>query len=165
MSRSDAEIIERRRTVLRVSLFFVILGTMPFYLLGFVLWGTTPDRQASVQLTTQAPQDTPISNTATNTLSATNTLAPLPTSAPLGPTPGQFFPPVIVPTNTFVPVIIPTATPAPTLTPFPTNTPPPTNTEVIVIPTFTPVPTNTDPPPPTAELPTPLPPPSDTPEA
>lgn len=143
MSQADIEIIERRRTFIRVGLFFVIIGTMPFYLLGFILWGTTPDKRAPQAVPTS--QATPIRNTETNTPFPTNTFAALPTLLPLGPTPGQFIPPpVIVRTNTPIPpVFIPTSTLAPTITPFPTNTPLPTNTDVITIPTFTPIPTST----------------------
>ncbi len=155
MSQSDIEIIERRRTFIRVGLFFVIIGTMPFYLLGFILWGTTPDPRAESQITTQPPQNTPIGNPTTTTPRPTLTLLPVSTLSPLGPTPGQFIPPpVIVRTNTPPPVFIPTSTTAPTLTAFPTATPFPTNTNIPVIPTFTPIPPASD---------TPLPPPSDTP--
>lgn len=143
MSQADIEIIERRRTFIRVGLFFVIIGTMPFYLLGFILWGTTPDRNAPQAAPTS--ENTPIRNTETNTPLPSNTFITLPTTSPLGPTPGQFNPPpVIIRTNTPPPVFIPTSTFAPTITPFPTNTPLPTNTQVITIPTFTPEPTATD---------------------
>lgn len=160
MSQADIEIIERRRTFIRVGLFFVIIGTMPFYLLGFILWGTTPDKRAPQVAPTS--QTTPIRNTETNTPFPTNTLLPLSTLSPLGPTPGQFNPPpVIIRTNTPIPpVFIPTSTFAPTITPLPTDTPLPTNTEVITIPTFTPVPTDTPPPTPTPDI---LLPPTDTP--
>lgn len=155
MSQSDIEIVERRRTFIRVGLFFVIIGTMPFYLLGFILWGTTPDPQAETRIPTQTPQTTPIGNPTTTTPRPTLTLLPVSTLSPLGPTPGQFIPPPIIRTNTpLPPVFIPTSTIAPTLTPFPTATPFPTNTNVPVIPTFTPIPPASD---------TPLPPPSDTP--
>ncbi len=165
MSQADIEIIERRRTFIRVGLFFVIIGTMPFYLLGFILWGTTPDKNAP--RTAPTSESTPIRNTETNTPLPSNTFVTLPTTSPLGPTPGQFVPPpVIIRTNTPPPVFIPTSTLAPTITPFPTNTPLPTNTEFIPIPTFTPVPTNT-PPPTETPLPTATPdvllPPTDTP--
>ncbi|MCL4252412.1 MAG: hypothetical protein KJ043_01370 [Anaerolineae bacterium] len=143
MSQADIEIIERRRTFIRVGLFFVIIGTMPFYLLGFILWGTTPDRNAPQAAPTS--ESTAIRNTETNTPLPSNTFITLPTTSPLGPTPGQFNPPpVIIRTNTPPPVFIPTSTFAPTITPFPTNTPLPTNTQVITIPTFTPEPTATD---------------------
>ncbi len=143
MSQSDIEIVARRRTMIRVGLFFVIIGTLPCYLLGFILWGTSPDRQAATQATF-TPQVTAIFGTATNTSPATLTLLPVSTLSPLGPTPGQFIPPrIIVRTNTPPPVFIPPATAAPTLTPFPSNTPFPTNTDLPVIPTFTPAPTET----------------------
>ncbi|MDX2079104.1 MAG: hypothetical protein SFZ02_21925 [bacterium] len=155
MSQSDIEVVARRRTFIRVGLFLVIVGTMPLYLIGFVLWGTSPDPKAPTQLT-QAPLTTPLgNNTATSTTRATLTLLPVSTLSPLGPTPGQFIPPpILVRTNTPPPVFIPTSTTAPTLTPFPTVTPFPTNTDLPVIPTFTPIPPASD---------TPLPPPSDTP--
>ena len=166
--------ISRRRTFVRVGLFVVILGTMPFYVLGFILWGTASDADAGSETTIATATNTAIGE---NEASAT----PLDTSTPivfatidqLRSTPLQYNPPVVIPTNP--PAIIPTSTNAPTLTLFPTNTPVPqaTNTEAPTdvplptdteIPTEIPLPTNTEIPT-EAPLPspTPLPPPSDTP--
>lgn len=139
-----------RTTTIRAVLFMVIMGTLPFYILGFALWATAPDPDApdgedTIDLT--QPTNTPLGQgddlTEEPTLRPTST--PFPTLPPLDDTPEQFIPirPTFRPTNTQV--IIPTSTPFPTFTPLPTNTPLPT-----------------EPPPPTL---TPLPPASDTPTA
>lgn len=181
----------RRQTLLRTIFFLIILGTLPFYLLGFILWGTAPDRSAQTVLRTPTPTHTPIGGEAITATDPPATWTPRPTFTPggLGPTPGQFIPPPVVPTRFLspTPMFIPTSTDAPTLTPFPTNTPvplptstplpPPTNTPLppptntpAPLPTNTPVPlpTNTPVPLPTntpasPEQPTPLLPPTDTP--
>ncbi|MEQ8675718.1 MAG: hypothetical protein RLP44_20395 [Aggregatilineales bacterium] len=143
------ESMDRRRTVVRSVLFMIILGTLPLYILGFVLWGTASDSNAQDSGdVTQQPliTNTPLGQgevSATTTLRPTST--PISTLPPLLNTPNQSFPTAaFFPTNTPV-IFIPTSTTAPTLTPFPTNTIVPTNTTV-----------------PQATL-TPLPPPSDTP--
>lgn len=131
------EAIERRRNLLRVILFLIILGTLPFYLLGFWLWGTAPDPNAPDGPTeeTLVITNTPIGSNPTETPRLLPTTTPRPTStdwSPLRPTPPQFIPPTsfILPTAYIPPTqfILPTATSAPTLTPLPTNTPPPTIT-------------------------------------
>ena len=38
--------VERRRRNLRIVLFAIILGTLPLYCLGFLLWGTSPQQNA-----------------------------------------------------------------------------------------------------------------------
>jgi hypothetical protein len=175
----DAPQSDRRRTVLRSVFFFIIVGTLPFYLLGFILWGTAPDNSQR-NITPIVSTQTPIGGDVTPTTPPA-TWTPRPTNTPLsglGPTPGQFIPPVI-PTQfpTLTPfVVIPTGTPAPTLTPFPTNTPLPLPTETpLPLPSDTPrpQPTNTSQPTNTPQpLPTntsagddgPLLPPSDTPQ-
>lgn len=165
--RQSIEAIERRRRVLRTILFLIIIGTFPFYCLGFYLWGTSPASR-STAAETITPTWTPIGSDLlrpTNTFEPTITPLFSPTAlGPLQPTPPQFLPPVSVasptpqfffPTATFV--TIPTSTTAPSLTPFPTFTPLPSNTPP-PIPTNTPLPTNTE-----APTNTPLPPPTDTP--
>lgn len=162
------EAMERRRRAIRIILFVIILGTLPFYCAGFVLWGTARTRSSTDNLTL-----TPGTPTAT----MTSTIPGLPTSvplfltaslnSPLQPTPLQFFTPIgggsVFSTATPTLFFIPTSTFAPSLTPFPSNTPVPlpTNTPIpfptetpISIPTNTPVPLPTD---------TPVPPPTDTP--
>ncbi len=155
MDYQNFRAIERRRRFLRIGLFLVILGTLPFYCAGFVLLGTAgrgETRRAGTATPTFTPigQDSPATGTLPPTL---DFLATATQFSPLRPTPLQFNPPPVFPTATFffppTTVFIPTATFAPTLTPFPTSvpptfTPPPTLTPV---PTFTPLPT--DPPPPT----------------
>ena len=168
--------ISQRRTFVRVGLFIVILGTMPFYVLGFILWGTASDANAGSEVGTITATNTAIGdNEASATPIDTNTPIVFATIDQLQSTPLQFNPPVVVPTNP--PAIIPTSTNAPTLTLIPTNTPVPqaTNTDIPLptnteIPTDIPLPTNTEIPtdiplPTNTEIPLPtlLPPPSDTP--
>ncbi len=147
------EAVERRRRWLRIGLFVIILGTLPFYALGFILWGTAPRHAgaistplasltpigAGVTVTAGLPTFTPMSLTMTS-------------SSPLLPTPLQFVPLPALPTVTpfgALPttVFIPTSTLAPSLTPFPTLT---------AAPTLTPIPafTNTPLPPLPTETPT-----------
>jgi type VI secretion system secreted protein VgrG len=134
---------------IRVILFVIILATLPFYCLGFILWGAAP---AAVV----APRETATATLPPNTRLPSST--PLPTSeslpfitatsiSPLQPTPIQFFPPGggvnPLPPTSFIPptqVIIPTSTPAPTLTPVPSQTPIPqaTSTTIPIFPTDTP---------------------------
>ncbi len=141
-----------RRRSLRIVLFLVILATVPFYCVGFLLISLPPER------VTPTPQATgtlpPAGRTATPTLLPTSiplqSVTPL---SPLLPTPGQFNPgqvvvppPVFFPTLTpFVPPTIPIPTAAPTLTPFPTLEPPPqpTATTISIFPTDTETPTAT----------------------
>ncbi|GAB4527058.1 MAG: hypothetical protein OHK0046_44500 [Anaerolineae bacterium] len=154
MRSETAEAILRRRTLVRTILFLVILGTLPFYLLGFILWGTAQDPNAPEATNTPPATNTitGLDATATNPL-VTSTPRPTETQAePLPPT----SPPFTIPTRflSATPTLfIPTSTTAPTLTPpVPTDTP-------------TPTPTNTDVPPQPTEIPT-LPllePPTDTP--
>jgi hypothetical protein len=123
---------ESRRRNLRIGLFVIILATLPFYCIGFILWAAAP--QTSGVRATSTPTLPPATREPTSTLAATVTLPPFvtPTSlGPLQPTPGQFFTPgtnitpILPPTSTPPPVFIPSSTPAPTLTPIPqpTNTP------------------------------------------
>jgi len=39
MSYTTIEAIEKRRRAIRIVLFIIVLGTLPFYCAGFVLWG------------------------------------------------------------------------------------------------------------------------------
>ncbi|XWX03110.1 thrombospondin type 3 repeat-containing protein [Aggregatilineales bacterium SYSU G02658] len=119
--------IGSNRTVLRGVLLLIILGTMPFYVLGIGIWATAPDRSAQQRFTQTAtaqggsssvsPTWTPLGmNRATSTPlgfpTAFATFTPL---SPLLPTPGQFLP-IRTPVPTlFIP---PSDTPAPTLTPI-----------------------------------------------
>lgn len=169
MAYQTLETIERRRRIIRVILFFIILSTMPFYCAGFLLWGTSRPAGAAARATLAT--NTPIGGDLTPT--RLPSLTPLPltvtVASPLQPTPLQFNPirppgggGGIAPTQPFVQptVFIPSSTPAPTLTPFPTNPPPATFTPLPTdppLPTNTPEPLPTDPPLPT-ETPEPLPP-------
>ncbi|MGQ9887345.1 MAG: hypothetical protein ACUVSX_02530 [Aggregatilineales bacterium] len=156
------------RRNLRIALFLVILATLPFYCVGFLLIGL-PRERATPTLTATSTLP-PAERTATPTLQPTNIpLATFTPISPLLPTPGQFNPggvvqppPVLVPSPTpfFVPTatipFIPPPTAAPTLTPFPTSTPlpQPTATTVPFFPTDTETPTATavdSPPPPDSE--------------
>ncbi len=140
--------VERRRRNLRISLFVIILGTLPLYCLGFLLWGTAPQRIV------RTPTPESITQPPTFTVSPTNvqfaTLTPFPTVGfVVPPTSQPFQPPVIIPptsvqifpTATFF--NFPTSTNAPTLTPFPTITPFPTDTP-LPIPSDTPIPPPSD---------------------
>ncbi len=137
--------VERRRRNLRIVLFAIILGTLPLYCLGFLLWGTAPNQNARTP--------TSAATTAVVTLQATatsNVLFPslTPFQFPTQIVPTYQFPTAIVPTYQFptsapfptfvVPTatnfVFPTATIAPTLTLIPSETPPPTAT---FLPTFT----------------------------
>lgn len=151
----------RRRQLLRTVLFLIILGTIPFYCLGFWLWGTSPASRTPRETGVPTATWTPIGFDSRSTPITAPSVTPFMTStfiSPLQPTPIQFnpVPTVFIPPTSFIPtstaVIIPTSTQAPTLTPIPTDTPLPTNTP---IPSETPLPPASD---------TPLPPPSDTPE-
>jgi hypothetical protein len=141
-------------------LFLIILGTLPFYLLGFWLWGTAPSSNSSAAEGTVTATQTPIGIDASAT-DLLPTITPRATSTALfqlNPTPIQFIPPPQFSSPTPF-VIIPQPTLAPTLTPFPSATPIPLPSATpIPLPTNTPLPLPTDIPPAT-----PLPPPSDTP--
>lgn len=153
MNYQDHSSVERQRRILRIVLFVIILGTLPFYCAGFLLLGTS--RQQRVADTTPLPSFTPLqnvvrTNTPFPTLGIPVTVTQL---SPLRPTPLQFNPgvPVVPATQIFIPpptVYIPPNTLAPTLTPFPTQVPP------TVAPTATWTPLPTDIPLPTAEPPT-----------
>jgi hypothetical protein len=109
------------RTILRGVLFLIILGTLPFYVIGFIVLGSNgsnPDNGEDISTaTTEAPLGADRTRTATMTASPTrNVTATLPSN--LQPTPPIFIPPtrIIVNTSTPLPVIIPTDTIAPTFT-------------------------------------------------
>ncbi len=162
MEYPDHTTVERQRRILRIVLFVIILGTLPFYCAGFLLLGTP--RAPRTQST--PPSLTPIDNVRA-TLTPFPTLGVMATAtqlSPLRPTPLQYNPIPVVPTSPIIilpptQIFIPTNTLAPTLTPFPTQAPPSSTPS----PTLTPLPT--DPPPtaepPTAEPPTAEPPPSE----
>jgi hypothetical protein len=173
MSYQTLETIERRRRIMRIVLFFIILSTMPFYCAGFLLWGTAGAVEADDPGALSS--STPIGN-GESTATRQPTVTPLPLTvtvlSPLQPTPLQFNPinpgsggggGVVIPTQPFIvpTIFIPTSTFAPTLTPFPTNPPPATFTP---LPTDPPLPTNTPEPLPTdPPLPTDTPLPTDAP--
>lgn len=131
---------DKRNRNLRVVLFIIILATLPFYCIGFVLWGTAPSNRAPLPTTPAAASATPLVEVRTATPPLLVSITPLTSGtqlSPLLPTPIQFNTPIpdggsilFPPVSTSPPVLIPTSTLAPTLTPFPTNTPipPPTNT-------------------------------------
>lgn len=124
------EAAEARRRTLRSIFIFIIIITLPFYCLGFLLWGTTPRPVAATPAPSATPGILPTADTATNTPSgpasitpftfAPGTSAPFPTSVPFTSIPVTRF---LSPTPTFN--VLPTATPLPTNPPAPTNPPPP----------------------------------------
>ena len=139
---------------LRVVLFIIILATLPFYCLGFILWGAAPANPGARDIATSTPTLPPLTRTVTRQPSPTSGFGPLVTVtslSPLQPTPRQFLPPggvnpgaPLPPTRYLspTPFIIDIPTAAPTLTPVPTETPIPqdTATTVPVFPTDTTVP-------------------------
>jgi hypothetical protein len=157
----------RTFTPLRVTLFGIILFTLPFYCVGFFLWGTANRTGLLSPLGTATW--TPIGLELTATVTGLPTQTGIPRTAtllsPLQPTPLQFIP-IQRPQATATPfVFIPTSTLAPTLTFPPTFTPPPAATQT-PLPTTTPLPTLEPPtstPLPTSEPPTPEPLPTDPP--
>lgn len=157
--------------MLRSVLLMIIIGTFPFYCLGFALWGTAPDPQARSQAQTATitaltgePSWTPIGGDLTQTPTLTLIVPGVATTvSPLGPTPFQFVPPTSAPA-TWTPIIIAPPTAAPTLTLTSTWTPPPTSTPTLTqppLPTATPTLTSTPTPTATEFI---LLPPTDTPE-
>ena len=171
----DYEIIEaaaRRKRIMRIVLFLIILSTLPFYCAGFLLWGTAggASRGTPTPFLTNTPLGGEVIPTSLPTVTPFSlTITVL---APLQPTPLQFFSGGgssggnggVVPTAYIQPTVyIPPPTQAPTLTPFPTNPPPPSSTPV-PLPTEPPLPTNTPVPLPTdAPTDTPIPLPTDAP--
>jgi hypothetical protein len=111
----------RNRLLLRSVLFFIILGTLPFYVLAFIVLASAGGNRSSDQATpTQAVTLTPLGAELTATTTATITPTRIGTAtqlSPLQPTPFQFIPPTRLPTSTATAISIPTDTPAPTLTP------------------------------------------------
>lgn len=143
---------ERRNRLYRNIFLGTILITLPFYCLGFILWGMAPRgdvieddiRPTNTIIGEGEETDIPTETRTQVTRTAISTLPPTPIQ--FNPVPTSFLPPTISSTT----MIFPSATVAPTLTFAPTNTsiptetwtsiPPPTNTTA---PTNTFVPTNT----------------------
>ena len=92
MSYQTLESIQRRRRMIRIILFVIILGTMPFYCVGFLLWGTA--KPAGAEQHSVLPTSTPIGIDLTPTIPPTVTPFSLTITiaAPLQPTPLQFIP-------------------------------------------------------------------------
>mgnify|MGYP006277002903 CR=1 FL=1 len=135
--------IGENRTLLRAILLLVIVGTIPFYICGIVLWGVSRDPNAPTATPSEAPEQptstwTPLgldsNDDPDNARPSPTPLDGLPPTftpfVPIDPTPGQFFPlvPTAFPTNPPPVVIPPTDTPVPTFTPIPSDTPTPTST-------------------------------------
>lgn len=135
-SISEVENVYRRRNIMRGILLAIIIGTLPFYCLGFFLWGTAPDPNAAQPSPTASL--TPIGGDATTAAPTLTDIFIVTSTLPtLAPTSGQFFPTSPPRLLTDTPVLFPTASNAPTLTfppatltPVPSDTPqPPTNTQ------------------------------------
>lgn len=137
---------ESRKRMLRGTLLLIIVGTLPFYCIGFFLWGNAPDPNAPIQTLTQEPSNTPIGGDATATDSAISSPTALVTATlirTLPPTPTSGGGIIIQPTRFLSPTPFPTATF--TLIP-PTNTsmPPTATWTQVVRPTDTPIPFPTE---------------------
>jgi hypothetical protein len=144
--------VERRRRSLRIALFSIILGTLPLYCLGFLLWLTAPqvDRPIATATTTLRAPTSEAGASLTPLLTATQGLPATPTQGfPTSSFPTSIFPPTaILPPTLTQPIFLPTLTAAPTLTNAPTATPiTPTLTFTPITPTLTntplPIPTDT----------------------
>lgn len=143
--------IDKRRRNLRTLMVAIILGTLPFYCAGILLYLTAP-RNSPIPANSQTPPgnatNTPLGGLASVTpqgFNPTNTPLGQSTFNPLPPTSNPFQPPPILPTafvpTSFIPptsFVFPTLTPAPSLTQIPTWTPQPTWTPM---PSETPMPT------------------------
>ena len=134
----------RRRQNIRLVLFLIILATLPFYCVGFALWGFAPQNNGRTPTPSSTVRATVTALATRTPIGQFPTSGVFPTSGPLVNTPGQFIPPVLptfsnFPTATFV--IPPSATMAPSLTfqVFPTATvPPAASSTPIPFPTETP---------------------------
>ena len=147
MSYRVREAADARRRTLRSIFIFIIIITLPFYCLGFLLWGTTPRPVAATPVASNTPisigtQSQTTTNTPSGPASLTPftfvpvTLAPFPTSAPFTSIPVTR---ILSATPTFI--VLPTSTPFPTQPPPPTNPPPPVSTEPPLLPASdTPIP-------------------------
>jgi hypothetical protein len=162
-----------RQMVLRAILIVIIVGAIPFYLVGILLLassnGTTPAEPTAQPSATFTPLGAGNTDTPTPTLTPTRFVTNTPFGVPLDPTPPQFIPPTNPPPPTAT-IFIPTETPAPTLTTVGDsdsdglidtndncpNTPGPVENNGCPLPTATPTLTHT-------ATSTSLPPPSDTP--
>jgi hypothetical protein len=123
--------VDRRKRSLQVVLFLIILATLPFYCVGFILLGTAETARPTPTLRATTPA------ALTRTINTPTRIA-FPSITPIGgnggnpllPTPSQFIPPVFPTVNLPPTVIFPTATnyvfptqtTAPSLTPIPTDT-------------------------------------------
>jgi hypothetical protein len=123
-----------KRSKLRTILLYVILATLPCYLLGMiVLWiGNTVKAQGTITPTVAATTEVPWGGEPTNTLPPIPTYAASPTITPTittTPSPSATY---FIPSNT--PTISPTSSATLSATPTITETvtPTPTDTETIV---------------------------------
>lgn len=131
---------QARRLRNRSILLFIILATVPCYIVGGVMLGVAPDETVNTEERTVPPpaESTDVFTTATSTLTLEATVTSVldatrsPTTT-LAATPQQFIPPTATPFPTRV---IPTSTLAPTFTLAPSITPSPTHTQT-AIPTAT----------------------------
>lgn len=138
---------ERSQRNIRIVLFIIILATLPFYCIGFFLWGTAP--AATVRATaTPTLTFTPLAVDETPLATATDGPPVLVTATvtgePLQPTPNPIIPGIPVNPTRFLsptpfgvtPIIIPTVTPTefvPATLPPP---PPPSGATATTIPIF-----------------------------
>lgn len=136
---------QARRFRNRSILFFIILATIPCYLIGAVMLAFAPDNdEPSVINETQPPLQSTSSRIGTATGSPTAVGSPTVTLFPglvatetqrssLPNTPFQFVPPTATPrpSSTLAPSLTPNASSTPTNTPTRTNTPVPSNNQPV----------------------------------
>jgi hypothetical protein len=142
--------VEKQRRNLRIVLFSIILGTLPLYCLGILLWGTAPQRTQRTATVAATAQPLTAQPSATVVLFPSLTPFQFPTqNVVLPPTQQQtyYFPTQVYvpPTQVYYPptatyFIPPVPTNAPTLTPYPTITPLPPSQTPIPIPSATSIP-------------------------
>lgn len=127
--------LQARRFRHRSILLFVILATLPFYIVGAILLGIAPDDEANISTNPSQPPPNSSTQTLDAAIDTTATLSGTPTAtldptlgSTLLPTPRQFRTPTrfVLPTQTQAP--LPTSTTAPTFTLAPSATSQPTAT-------------------------------------
>jgi hypothetical protein len=119
---------QARRFRHRSILFFIILATLPCYIVGAIMLGVAPKDESDTVASLPPPNQSTRLATGSITLittitgTATGTRQPTSTIASIGSTPGQFRTPTRFPTSTATATITPTSTPTTTATATVTST-------------------------------------------